>query len=120
MSGFSDWEKQFNKNIALVTHDVDVINKEAAYELKDRIEKRTPIGKPELWHSAPPPGYEPGTLRASWDIEIDGKSIRIFNDQPYAERVETGWSTQAPAGMMRISALEWSDIVNQIANKRRK
>jgi hypothetical protein len=36
----------------------------------------------------------------------------IYNNQPYAQRVETGWSTQAPSGMMRITLLEYTSIIN--------
>ena len=37
----------------------------------------------------------------------------IYNTQPYAQRVETGWSTQAPQGMMRITIKEYESILNK-------
>ncbi len=119
---FDKWEKTFNKQIQATMVVNDKIQVAAAKELLIRIEKRTPIGKPELWNYPAPAGYKPGTLRASWVIEQEGSKggvrITISNDQPYAERVETGrWSTQAPEGMMRISCMEWSLIIDTVAAK---
>lgn len=36
----------------------------------------------------------------------------IYNNEPYAQRVETGWSSQAPTGMMRITVAEFQAIFN--------
>ncbi len=136
-----DWSKQFTKLV------VDSANKqlgavlEASGILFSNIKERTPIGDPSLWHPPyAPPGYTPGTLKASWEISnknssrsISGRytttndllsshgikvqidNISIYNRQLYAERVENGWSTQAPQGMMRISCLEWDGIVDRAA-----
>jgi hypothetical protein len=38
--------------------------------------------------------------------------VMIYNNQPYAQRVETGWSTQAPSGMMRITVAEYTSLIN--------
>lgn len=120
--GLSAWQAQFDKQ-AKATLDVCAdIQKEAAKELIKRIQERTPIGRPELWKYPAPKGYSPGTLRASWEMEGEefrsAQIITIYNTQPYAERVEYGWSTQAPYGMLRISLLEWSSIINK--TKQRK
>lgn len=122
MNEYTEWEHQFNQQIETSMTVMNKIQVEAAKELLSRIEKRTPIGNPSLWKYPAPPGYKPGTLRASWVMEQEGVKggleITISNDQPYAERVETGsWSTQAPEGMMRISCLEWDAIVNSVAGK---
>lgn len=31
----------------------------------------TPVGNPDLWESAPPPGYTGGHARRNWMVEID-------------------------------------------------
>lgn len=41
-----------------------------------------------------------------------GKGYTIYNNQPYAQRVEEGWSTQAPSGMMRITVAEYTSITD--------
>lgn len=87
-------------------------------------------------------GYKAGALRANWDVSINSpnltynpekkdtsggatialgvanamkpaKTYFISNATPYAARIEyTGYSTQAPAGMVRISIAEWQSIVS--------
>ncbi len=112
-------------------------------EMYKRIVDRTPVGNPSLWHWPAPKDYEPGTLRNSWNMSFNGqqrnsqgqfastmqvlgdnglslkinennsRTILIYNNQPYAQRVETGWSTQAPQGMMRLTVADYSTIMNQ-------
>lgn len=45
-----------------------------------------------------------------------GKSFTLSNNLPYIERLEKGWSGQAPSGMTRITLLRFQSILN-IANK---
>lgn len=117
-------------------------------DMFNKIVDRTPVGNPSLWKYPAPKGYNPGTLKASWGIDyntngairndkgqfatpntVGGISFRvnspsrqdatIYNIQPYAQRVETGWSTQAPAGMMRITIKEYVSILDKNAMKYR-
>ena len=41
--------------------------------------------------------------------------IFLTNNLPYIERLETGWSQQAPAGMVAITVAEFDGIAEQIA-----
>jgi hypothetical protein len=50
---------------------------------------------------------------AIMSIKVNGQTISITNSLPYASRLETGWSKQAPAGMVRLTLAE----VNSMANK---
>ena len=47
------------------------------------------------------------------------QNVLIYNNQPYAQRVETGWSTQAPQGMMRITVAEYIGIIKGFAARYR-
>lgn len=48
------------------------------------------------------------------------KTAAISNNQPYAERIEYGsWSTQAPAGMMRVTVAEYTSLIDSNAAKYR-
>lgn len=40
-----------------------------------------------------------------------GMVHRLCNNLPYAQRLEDGWSTQAPAGMVHITVIEFQGIV---------
>ena len=104
----------------------------AAISLFSFVIKGTPVGNPSLWVSEPPPGYTGGTARASWNLtngapnyaptgktdtasETANNVIRelgsmaytgvytLASGLPYIERLEDGWSTQAPAGMVKTS-----------------
>jgi len=48
-------------------------------------------------------------------IQFDiGETLFLTNSLPYADRLEYGWSDQAPQGMVRISAGEWTQTVNTV------
>lgn len=44
-----------------------------------------------------------------------GQTIYITNSLPYAYRLEHGWSQQAPAGMVRLTILEFQSQVRKAA-----
>ena len=115
-----DWEKMFDKQIEAFTEITNKVQLQAAYDLKDIVEKRTPFGKPELWNWPASKYYVPVTLQASWDLRIEDKIIQLINETPYAQRVEEGWSTQAPAGMLRVSLLEWPQIIQRAYREARR
>lgn len=49
-----------------------------------------------------------------------GDKVFITNSLPYAQRLEyEGWSSQAPAGMVRITAMEFDQYVREQAAKLR-
>ncbi len=112
---FSTWERQFSHSAEKTIKAADNTVKTVAKRLLQRIKEYTPIGDPNLWHPPYwPAGYVPGTLRASWTLEQTSKyNIEIKNVQPYANRVEFGWSTQAPEGMMRRAVLEYPILLQR-------
>lgn len=48
------------------------------------------------------------------DVAEAGDVIWLVNNLPYASRLENGWSAQAPAGMVRMTAARWQPIVDRI------
>jgi hypothetical protein len=44
------------------------------------------------------------------DVEV-GQSVFITNNLPYSERLENGYSDQAPNGMVRLTAAEFQEFV---------
>lgn len=57
---------------------------------------QTPVGRPSTWKKPRAPrGYVPGNARRS--TRLRGRTIEGV--YPYAERLEDGWSRQAPKGM---------------------
>ena len=45
---------------------------------------------------------------------LDGRSIFLANSLPYAERLENGWSDQAPQGMVRLSIIETNNAISNV------
>lgn len=100
----------------------------------------TPVGDPSRWKNPPPAGYVGGRLRGNWQVsigapksgEIDridssgsatvaamqagiggaGSVTYLTNNLPYAERIEfSGWSGQAPEGMVRVNFARVQNIL---------
>lgn len=108
------WVKEIRIAGKSIYQQSEKVQAEAAEQLLSKIVSYTPEGNPSLWKYPAPKGYVPGTLKKSWEISY-GKEIEIYNNQPYAVRVEFGWSTQAPEGMMRRALMEFPSILNQAA-----
>jgi hypothetical protein len=45
-----------------------------------------------------------------------GDVIHFRNNMPYAQRLEKGWSKQAPFGMVALTVVEWNVIVDNVVN----
>lgn len=111
-------------------------------DLLTSIVLKTTVGNPALWKGPAPKGYVGGRLRGNWNTGIGSQNgisrradktggaaiargavtirarepetdIYITNALPYAERVEYGYSTQAPAGMVRVTVTEFQTFVNK-------
>lgn len=121
----------------------------AAIDIMGRLVERTPVGNPSLWKGRAPAGYVGGRLRGNWNVGLgsidsserpvdkDGSStkrrneaeignaqkeqpIYITNSLPYAIPVEYGYSTQAPAGMVRVTVTEWNGLIDKAAKEANK
>ena len=103
----------------------------------------TPVGNPSLWQSPAPPGYTGGTARANWQLtngapaqgevaatdggtatrsaviselprlQFTGK-YTLANNVPYIEKLENGWSTQAPQGMVKLNVARVEPMIPRI------
>lgn len=106
---------------------------------------KSPVGDAKYWKSPPPKGYVGGRFRANWQYglsapvlttsekidpqgtatiqtivgKIDDKAAGsvhyITNSLPYVDRLENGWSRQAPHGMVGLTVLEYKPIVEAAA-----
>lgn len=119
---------------------LDTVARRIVIEVGSRLVLRSPVGNPNLWISLPPPGYAGGAFRRNWQHkfgsaptgELEGtgnvalgemvSSVGnspaagvhyIANNLPYAMALENGHSTQAPQGMVGLTALEFPEIVRQ-------
>lgn len=49
------------------------------------------------------------------NVNMAGNVHYITNNLPYAERLENGWSRQAPHGMVRLTTMRFQSIVDAAA-----
>lgn len=47
----------------------------------------------------------------------DWREFTLTNNLPYAQRLEYGWSQQAPAGVVRVNVSRFQQLINEEANK---
>lgn len=119
-TNFNQWQAQFNKEAKASINASDRIHRQAVYDFMEKVVERTPIGKPETWKEPPKRGYEPGKAKAGWAVENTfGQTWTVYNNEPYMQRLEDGWSRQAPIGMLRITILEWPIILRNAERKAR-
>lgn len=102
-----------------IEHMAEKVFKESCEIIMDNTIRWTPVGKPELWkYPNTNPFYEPGTLKGSWRLNFPTpREATLINNVVYAQRVEDGWSTQAPYGMLKRAIALWPSIVETAANK---
>jgi hypothetical protein len=101
----------------------------------------TPVGNPDLWQSPAPVGYVGGRARANWNIDINvvdmtvtestadpdaskalgvtakyklNDTIYISNNLPYIDRLNDGWSSQAPTNFVEKGIMLASRQAKQI------
>ena len=123
----------------------DEVVTEVVIDMATAVIDRTPIGDVSIWNSKPPAGYRPGTMVNSWHSEIGqvgnnavrspstsgpaslaqlaavaqmapGNLFTFTNPAPYARRIEFGWSSQAPAGMVRLVTARFQQFVKDAAD----
>lgn len=131
--------------------DTEKIMRGTLLSICSQVIKSTPVGDPSLWESSPPKGYIGGTLRGAWNASINqpdlsisnskdqqgqqtissvgaiiaalevGQTFYLANPQPYAMRVEYGWSRkQRPQGMLRVAIANANRYLNEQAAKTRR
>jgi len=141
---FSDDIAKFAQKAA---NNADVLVRKTVIDIGTRLVNRTPVGDANYWKSPPPAGYVGGHARANWSHsegelntrEFDtvdasggastsriaasvpkkasGKVHFVQNSVPYIQRLEDGWSRQAPNGMVAVTKVEFQGIVNAIAGR---
>jgi hypothetical protein len=100
----------------------------AAFSIYRNLIGFTPVGNPDLWKTKyPPKGYVGGRARANWNISLNtidatttentqapdetkaleiaarfkiGNTLYISNHLQYIQRLNDGWSMQAPANFV--------------------
>ena len=144
MSSFGDQLHSFSRSTGI---RFDKIVRKVCLDLTRDIVKLTPVGNPDLWKHPAPPGYTGGMARSNWFLGYSrvtdtheehskngapslrrasnfastihgGGVFYIVNNLPYIMALEYGSSTQAPAGMARVTVERFQGIVNAAVGAR--
>ena len=59
-------------------------------------------------------GTETSGRIASGLMQWDGATLYVTNSLPYAQRLEDGWSKQAPGGMVGLTAQRWNKYLESL------
>jgi hypothetical protein len=70
------------------------------------------VKKPKGRKQGETPLIGPPTLKG-WSWKVGDGDIWIYNNLPYAERIENGWSQQAPAGVYGLALIEIGNAIKQ-------
>lgn len=134
MSFEQDVDKWVNKTKAKLR----LTKREIELAVGASLVRKSPVGDPALWEHTAPKAYVPGTFKANWVgnmgsvdytttdetdptgelslVNINRKQtdqygvFYISNSLPYAQALEDGHSSQAPAGMVGLTVLEFEYI----------
>lgn len=134
-----DLQKFAEKTKAKADEAVGLIVINVAQEL----DKRSPVGDASYWATPAPKGYVGGRFRGNWQLGIGsipagetgrvdtgggatvsaiiagvpedaaGRVFYLANNVPYSQRIEDGWSRQAPQGLVSLTAIQFQDFVNK-------
>ncbi len=125
--------------------NMETVVRVSVIEIGNKIIDRSPVGDATAWKNPPPAGYVGGRFRGNWQygfnsapsgdfdtIDKSGDVSRqriqvgitsnpvvgihyLTNNLPYAQRLEDGYSKQAPSGMVGLTAIEAPGIVEAAA-----
>lgn len=126
------------RKFALATNrTMDETVRATVLELAVRVDMKSPVdtgkfrgnwqigeGRPDTRTDSPVDKQPLGSLPsaevfARWQDQMEGvyagSLVFITNSLPYARRLEyEGWSKQAPAGMVRVTLLEYGQIIRKV------
>ena len=139
----TDFALQLRTFATKAKHNADRAVSNVVGMVADEIDARSPVGDAKLWKHPPPPGYIGGQFRGNWQLGVNEEAVgpiaridpsgaetvaeikagipghtvgNIFyltNSLPYANRIENGWSTQAPVGVVGLTVASFEVIVEE-------
>jgi len=131
------------KFVEKAKENADIVVQKIAIDVLSSVIDRSPVGNPELWKTPRPGyvggrfrgnwqvGFSVAPTGETGVIDANGSqtkqagaallqtfttgvgSIWLMNNVPYAQRLEYGWSRQAPAGMVRLTVTEFQTFVDR-------
>ena len=130
MSGFTLDIKNF---VEKAKKNPETVARQVSFKLFSAVIKASPVDTGRFrmnWQTAgavTPSGVIDGTDKGgAWAIgdaasyifaASDWNEFTLTNNLPYAERLEYGWSNQAPQGMVRVNVARFNTLLEEEAAK---
>ena len=136
----SSWSVPLERLVQQTQAQFETVVRQVTFNLFRDVVLKSPIGNPDLWKTPPPPGYVGGRFRANWNVSYAaqdysytdstniarseteiakaltlpvGGVVYLSNGLPYARKLEYGYSTQTPLGMIRTSVADFNRFVDR-------
>lgn len=122
-----------SKFVAKANKNVDTVVRSVSIKLFSAIIKASPVDTGRFrmnWQTSGAEertglvvGVDPtggATINSATTFITNSPTARQFtltNNLPYAERLEYGWSQQAPVGMVRVNVMRFQSLINEEAAK---
>jgi hypothetical protein len=82
-----------------LSKELDQIVRSVSLAIFNQVKDLTPVAKTSKGHVG-------GRAKRNWKLRGSNKSYTVSNDVPYIERLDKGYSKQAPEGMTRPALRE--------------
>lgn len=146
---YSKFSADISDFIASSKAKADIVARKVMFELGKSVIEMSPVGNPTLWKEKAPKGYVGGRFRGNWQFAIGappvgelatidptgaqtlgalgaavadvkmGDTGYVVNNLQYSVALEYGHSTQAPAGMVRVTLERFNAFVAFAAQEAR-
>lgn len=132
----SEFSRSFAALLAAVGNDVETAVRKVTIEVYSALVLKSPVDTGRFranWRvgdRAPNPTVTDAVDKSGNDAIVRGTAaieaielggmIFLTNSLPYARRLEYGWSAQAPAGMIRITVMEYGQYLSRVVGGLRK
>lgn len=122
------WSIPLDKLAAKAGADIERVGRKVTFELFNALQLRSPVdtgrfrGNWQISSGAPASGVMPTTDQSGTGAAAEaakaltiplGGTVYFVNNLPYAQRLEYGWSQQAPQGMVRLTMREFRGYVQR-------
>ena len=125
----ADFSEQLREMAAFIDAEISTVVRKSVLDVYKNITKRSPVDTGVYRASHSIANHEPApdedvvkreegqTLsvpnKSDWRWKAGDGDIYLFNNVPYAERIENGWSKQAPLGVYRVALQEFTQFLQQ-------
>lgn len=123
----SDWSIPFDQLAAKAQLDIETTVRRSTLQLFKAVVDLSPVDTGRFrgnWfpshglvlkevHEGAKANDSYSRLERVYEFPVGG-IVFLTNNLPYAQRLENGWSKQAPSGMVRKSAIQFKRFVRQI------